>query len=183
MDIRGTGGIRGTGTTCIGAWPMQIDEPLFARKPEGALEYGIEHLKRAFHGCPPEVVRTVHACCGYPDRLDRKDYPKADPGACLRLAGAVEDAGIDTVSLEDAHRHNDPSLLEGLPATRAVLGVVAIARSRVEGVDEIHARLAEALDHIGPEWLIAAPDCGLGLPGRDPARRKLRNLRRAAARV
>ena len=28
---------------------IQIDEPLFARKPDEALSYGIEHLERAFH--------------------------------------------------------------------------------------------------------------------------------------
>ena len=162
---------------------IQIDEPLFARRPEAALEYGFEHLERAFHGCPREVVRVVHACCGYPDRLDRTDYPKADPGAYLRLADAFEDAAIDAVSIEDAHRPNDLSLLDRLPTTRIVLGVVAIARSRVESVEEIRARLAEALEHVDADRLIAAPDCGLGLLGRDLAKRKLRNLCLAAGSV
>ena len=49
---------------------IQIDEPLFARRPDAALDYGFEHLERAFHGCPGHVTRTVHMCCGYPDRLD-----------------------------------------------------------------------------------------------------------------
>ena len=126
------------------------------------------------------MTRIVHACCGYPDRLDRTDYPKADPGAYLRLADAFEDAAIDAVSIEDAHRPNDLSLLDRLPTTRIVLGVVAIAKSRVEGVEEIRARLAEALEHIDADRLIAAPDCGLGLLGRDLAKRKLRNLCLAA---
>ena len=85
---------------------IQIDEPLFARKPEAALPWGIEHIERAFHGCPEQVTRTVHMCCGYPDRLDRTDYPKADPGSYFRLADTVEDAAIDAVSIEDAHRPN-----------------------------------------------------------------------------
>ena len=50
---------------------IQIDEPLFARKPQAALDFGFENLERAFHGCPEQVQRTVHMCCGYPDKLDR----------------------------------------------------------------------------------------------------------------
>jgi 5-methyltetrahydropteroyltriglutamate--homocysteine methyltransferase len=84
------------------------------------------------------------------------------------------------VSIEDAHRHNDLSLLEALPTTGVILGVVAIAKSRVEPVEEIRARLAAALAHIDAARLIAAPDCGLGLLGRDLALAKLRNLCEAA---
>ena len=159
---------------------IQIDEPLFARKPDAALEYGFENLERAFHGCPEHVVRTVHMCCGYPDRLDRTDYPKADPGCYLRLADAVDDAAIDAISIEDAHRPNDLSLLERFRRTIVILGVVAIAKSRIEGAEEIVERLRTALHHIDAARLVAAPDCGLGLLGRDLARSKLANLCRGA---
>ena len=162
---------------------VQIDEPLFARRPDDALAFGFEHLERAFHGCPDGVVRTVHMCCGYPDRLDRDDYPKADPGAYARLVDAIEASSIDAVSFEDAHRPADLAILERLPTTRVILGVVAIAKSCVESVEEIESRLRAALGHIDADRLIAAPDCGLGLLGRDLAVGKLRNLAAAAARV
>ena len=153
---------------------------LFARKPDAALEYGFENLERAFHGCPEHVTRTVHMCCGYPDRLDRPDYPKADPGSYFRLADAVEDAAIDAISIEDAHRPNDLSLLERFRSTTVVLGVVAIAKSRIESPGEIVARLDAALHHIDAHRLVAAPDCGLGLLSRDLARSKLANMCQAA---
>ena len=159
---------------------IQIDEPLFARKPEAALEYGFDNLERAFHGCPDHIQRTVHMCCGYPDRIDNEDYSKADPDAYLRLADAIEQSTIDAVSFEDAHRHNDLSLLERLPTTKVIFGVIAIARSRVEPVDEIRERLQAALAHIDAERLIAAPDCGLGILGRDLAMAKLKNMSEAA---
>ncbi len=162
---------------------IQIDEPLFARKPGEALDTGIELLERAFHGCPRRVARTVHICCGYPDRLDSADYPKADPGAYFRLADALDEAEIDAVSIEDAHRPNDLSLLERFGRTTVILGTVAIANSRVETTEEIAGRLGDALGHIDEHRLIAAPDCGLALLGRDPARRKLANLCRAARAV
>lgn len=159
---------------------IQIDEPLFARKPQAALDYGIESLERAFRGCPPHVMRTAHVCCGYPDRLDNADYPKAPPASYFQLADALECSTIDTVSIEDAHRPNDLRLLERFRTTTVILGVVAIAKSRVETTEEIAARLREALHHIDAHRLVAAPDCGLGLLGRALARAKLRNLCAAA---
>ncbi len=162
---------------------IQIDEPVFARQPEAALAYGMDNLERCFHGLPKGVRRVVHMCCGYPDRLDRDDYPKADPDSYRRLAAAVDGSCIDAISIEDAHRHNDLALLERFANTTVILGVVAVAKSRVEPVEEIRARLAAALDHIDAERLVAAPDCGLGLLGRALAREKMTNLCRAAQEI
>ncbi len=162
---------------------IQIDEPVFARKAEAALDYGIAGLERCFHGCHDGVTRTVHICCGYPDRLDNPDYPKAPNDSYFRLADALDQASIDTVSLEDAHRHNDLSLLEKFRRTTVILGVFAIAKSRVEPVEEIAERLKAALQHIDGERLIAGPDCGLGLLGRQLALEKLANLVTAARAV
>ena len=162
---------------------IQIDEPLFARKVDEALDYGMENLERAFHNCPAHVTRTVHMCCGYPDRLDNPDYPKAPKGSYLQLADAVDASSIMAVSIEDAHRHNDLALLERYRNTSIILGVVAIAKSAVESVDEIAERLKAALNHIDAERLIAAPDCGLGLLGRELAVKKLENMCAAAKTV
>jgi 5-methyltetrahydropteroyltriglutamate--homocysteine methyltransferase len=159
---------------------IQIDEPLFARKPQAALDFGFENLERAFHGCSSRVQKTVHMCCGYPDKLDREDYPKADLDSYFQIADAIEDSCIDAVSFEDAHRHNDLKLLERLPTTKVILGLVTVAKSTVESVDEIRERLQMALLHIDMDRLLAAPDCGLGLLGRSLSMDKLRNLSKAA---
>lgn len=159
---------------------IQIDEPLFARYPERALDYGIENLERAFHDCPAQVTRTVHICCGYPDKIDREDYPKAPRDSYAQLADTIDESSIMAVSLEDAHRHNDLKLLEKFSRTTVLLGVVAIASSRIETVEEIRERLRLALNHIEPNRLVAAPDCGLGILGRQRALAKLRNLCQAA---
>ncbi len=159
---------------------VQVDEPLFARRPEDALAYGFENLERCFHGLPEDVIRTVHMCCGYPDMLDNPDFVKAPKDSYARIADAIEDSVIQAVSIEDAHRPNDLSLLERFRTTTVILGVVAIASSRVETVEEIRARLAEAREHIDARRLIAAPDCGLAMLGRDLALEKLANLCRAA---
>ena len=155
---------------------IQVDEPLFARYPDKALAYGIENLERCFSNVLDEVNRVVHLCCGYPRELDDPNPPKADPFSYFRIADALDEASVDAVSIEDAHRHNDLALLERFRKTTVIFGVVAIAETRVEAVDEIRDRLIAALDHIDSERLIIAPDCGLGMLDRDTAYEKLRNL-------
>lgn len=158
---------------------IQIDEPVFARKPDQALAFGIDALGRCFDGVPPDVTRVMHMCCGYPARLDDTDYPKADPESYLRIAEAV-DGIVDEISLEDAHRHNPDRLFPLFTRSRLIIGFVTIASSRVETVDEIRARIEDVARHVPPERLIAAPDCGLGFLGRDLAMRKLTHLCSAA---
>ena len=166
-----------------GCMHIQVDEPVFARKPQNALDFGVENLERVFHGAPDHVVRTMHMCCGYPDSLDRLDYPKADPQTYFQIIEAVDQSSVQVVSIEDAHRHNDLSLLDRIQNTTVILGVVAIALSRVESVEEIVDRLKTALDHIDSDRLIAAPDCGLGLLGRELTRAKLKNMCEAARQI
>jgi 5-methyltetrahydropteroyltriglutamate--homocysteine methyltransferase len=162
---------------------IQIDEPLFARKPQEALDYGLENIERCWQGVPAGVTKVMHMCCGYPNHLDQEDYVKADPQAYFDLARAVDESLVDAVSIEDAHRHNDLSLLDLFQNTTVIFGVIAIARSRVETVEEVRARLEAALEHLPAERLVAAPDCGLGHLGRDLAMKKLRVLSEAAKSV
>ncbi len=156
-----------------GCTHIQVDEPLFARKVGAALEHGIENLERVFGGVPDGVTRIMHMCCGYPNYLDQTDYHKADPDSYFQLADALDRASIDQISLEDAHRHNDLALLERFVDTTIIFGCIAIAKSEIETVETVAARLSDALDHIDRDRLIAAPDCGLGHLGRDLARLKL----------
>ncbi len=162
---------------------IQVDEPLFARQVEDALDFGMEGLERCFQGVPEGVTRAVHMCCGYPEHLDDEVYKKADPDSYRRLSAAVDAAAFDQVSIEDAHCQNDLSLLERYPTKTVILGTVAIARSRVETVDEVAGRIAQALEHIDRERLVIAPDCGLGLLTPDLARAKLQVMCQGAATV
>ncbi len=162
---------------------IQVDEPLFARKPEAALEYGFENLERSFHGLPAHVNRAVHICCGYPEYVDQENFQKADRMAYFQLADAIEDSSINAISLEDAHRHNDLTLFEHFKTTTVMLGVIAIASSRLETVEEIVDRLQDALNHIDANRLMVAPDCGLGFLDRELAVAKLVNMVKAAKTV
>lgn len=160
---------------------IQIDEPLMARQPREALEYGIEQLARCFDGVGDGVTRTVHVCCGYPNELDEVGYPKAPLESYLELAPHLDRAPFDAVSIEDAHRHNDLELLLPLfSETIVILGVVAVAKSRIETEQEIIGRLRVARAHIDADRLIAAPDCGLGYLSRTQALQKLQHMTDAA---
>ena len=159
---------------------IQIDEPLFARKTKEALNFGIENLERCFHGIPNEIEKIVHICCGYPDKVDAINYPKAPVNSYNNLASYLEDSSVNTISIEDAHRHNDLKLLEDFKTKKIIFGLIKIASSEIEEVEEIRTRIKDCLNHIDAERLIAAPDCGLGYLSRDMAKIKLRNLSAAA---
>lgn len=160
---------------------IQLDEPVFVRYVPAVLDYGIENVERAFHGCPAEVTRTMHICCSYPDVLDSKTSYKAPKESYGEVATAIDESSVMAVSVEDAHRHNDMSLFEKFQNTTVIVGCFDIGKSRVESVAEMRERLTQVLQHIDADRLMAAPDCGLGLLGRDLAIKKLRNLSEAAS--
>ena len=161
---------------------IQVDEPVFARKPDAALSYGLETLERVFHGVPDHVARTSHMCCGYPEHLDQPEYPKADHMIYHQLVEAL-DGKIDALSIEDCHCHSDLSLFEKFTKTIAIVGFVDIAVSNIEPVDQIATRMREVLTVLPPERLMAAPDCGLGFLTLEQTRTKLTNMCKAAALV
>ena len=159
---------------------IQIDEPVFARKADIAIEWGCETLAQAFSGLNADVTRTVHICCGYPSGVDLTDFPKAPRDAYFQLAKQLDALAVDCVSIEDAHRYNDLELLGLFDSTSVILGVVQIAATRIETVEEIKSRLQDALKYIDKDRLIAGPDCGLAMLNRDTIFAKLSNMCEAA---
>lgn len=159
---------------------IQIDEPIFARKPIEALAFGIENLERCFHKIGNHTTAIMHMCCGYPNYLDEVNYQKAERQAYFDLAEGLDDSIVEQISIEDAHQHNDLVLLETFQRSSVIFGSFAIANSQLENVEQIRERLHLALNHIDIERLIAAPDCGLGLLGRDLAMQKLKAMCEAA---
>ena len=154
---------------------IQVDEPLFARKPENALAFGIENLEKCFEGInQKDVEKITHICCGYPDKLDAVNYPKAPLDSYKKIAQSLDNSIIDSVSIEDAHRYNDLTLLKDYKQTKVIFGLIKIASSRIETIEEIESRIQEALKFISKEQLIAAPDCGLGHLSRELAMEKLK---------
>lgn len=88
---------------------------------------------------------------------------KADKNAYFRLAPALEASSIHAVSIEDAWCTNDLSLLSLFKTKKVIFGLMNVSSSRVETVEEMQARLREALKYIDAKRLVVAPDCGLAL--------------------
>jgi 5-methyltetrahydropteroyltriglutamate--homocysteine methyltransferase len=160
---------------------IQVDEPLFARKPREAIEYGVENLEKCFDGISnPDVEKITHICCGYPDKLDAVDYPKAPLDSYQQIAKLLDKSIIDSISIEDAHRNNNLDLLEKFDTKTIILGVVKIASSEIESEEKINQRVNQALDYIDKKRLILAPDCGLGFLPQELCLRKLRIMTKVA---
>ena len=156
---------------------IQVDEPLFARKPQEAIDYGIFNLEKCFKNIETsDTEKITHICCGYPDKLDAVNYPKAPLNSYHQIAKLLDNSIIDTISIEDAHRYNDLNLLESFKKTKIILGLIKIASSIEETIDEIQIRIEKALNHIDLNRLIAAPDCGLGHLPRNLAKKKLKTM-------
>ena len=69
--------------------------------------------------------------CGYLDvEIDADDYPKAPLISYFEIR-CLENSLIDTISIEDAHRHNDLKLLE-LANQKIIFGLIKVASSEVE---------------------------------------------------
>lgn len=160
---------------------IQVDEPLFARQRDDALSFGSEGIESCFHNVPADVTKIVHICCGYPNHLDDHDYNKAPPDSYHYLAKSIDHMSIDQVSIEDAHCGNDLRLLDMFEKKTIIFGVIAVAKSRVEGIDEIKDRLNKALQHIDADRLVVAPDCGLGFLSAGLAKAKLEVMCEAVA--
>lgn len=154
---------------------IQVDEPLFARKPQQAIDFGIDNLAKCFEGLEnTEIEKITHICCGYPDKLDVINYPKAPLDSYKKIAKALDASLIDSVSIEDAHRYNDLELLRNFTKTKVIFGLIKIASSQIETKEEIENRVLDALNYIDKKQLIAAPDCGLGHLPRQLAIEKLK---------
>ena len=154
---------------------IQVDEPLFARKPENALNFGIKNLEKCFANVDSaKIERTTHICCGYPDKLDAINYPKAPLDSYKKIAKALDASLIDSISIEDAHRYNDLKLLENFTKTKIIFGLIKIASSQKETEEDIEKRILDVLKYIDKQQLIAAPDCGLGHLTRQLAIEKLK---------
>ena len=154
---------------------IQVDEPLFARKPQQAIDFGIDNLAKCFEGLEnTEIEKITHICCGYPDKLDVINYPKAPLDSYKKIAKALDASLIDSVSIEDAHRYNDLELLRNFTKTKVIFGLIKIASSQIETKEEIENRILDALNYIDKQQLIAAPDCGLGHLPRQLAIEKLK---------
>jgi len=135
-----------------GADVVQIDEPWMQQYPDKARAFGLDALNRALDGISGTVA--VHLCFGYAAVVHDK------PTGYSFLA-ELENSKAQQISIEAAQPRLDLAVLKNLPSKTIILGVIDLADMTVETPQMVAARIRAALQHVPPERLIIAPDCGM----------------------
>ena len=156
-----------------GADVVQIDEPYLQARPEKARQYGLAAIARALEGIEGETA--LHICFGY-------GHIVHDKPAGYSFLAELNDSAARQISLETAQPRLELSVLRDLPDKTIVLGVVDLSDDApVEPPEQVAARIRVALEHVSPERLVIAPDCGMKYLPRDVAYGKLEAMVEGAA--
>jgi 5-methyltetrahydropteroyltriglutamate--homocysteine methyltransferase len=155
-----------------GADVVQIDEPYLQAKPEKAAAYGVAGIDRALAGIEGPTV--VHMCFGYAYAVKNKPSGYSFLPELDRCCAAQ-------ISIEAAQPKLDPAVLENLPSKSILLGTLDLGDSAVESAETVAGRIRAALEHVPPERLIIAPDCGMKYLARETALGKLKAMVAGAA--
>jgi 5-methyltetrahydropteroyltriglutamate--homocysteine methyltransferase len=150
-----------------GADVIQLDEPYLQARAEKAKGYAIEAINRALDGVPGPTA--LHLCFGYAHIVHER------PSAYSFLPH-LADCIVDQVSIESAQSNLDLSVLKTLPGKQIILGVIDLGSSEIETPETVAARIRRAFDHVAPDRIVAAPDCGMKYLTRDIAFGKLQAL-------
>ena len=159
----------------LGVSVIQFDEPVYSRHPDRALEIGIPALNRAIEGLE-NAKSAVHVCYDYPhpglNRERKESYPD--------IIAGLEQSNIDLMSLEFEVSGIDPKVLELCPSKTVMFGCInnghAEGAEQVETPEHVCKQLLRAAEHLPPEQIMPAPDCGLVKLDVATARAKLRAM-------
>jgi 5-methyltetrahydropteroyltriglutamate--homocysteine methyltransferase len=156
-----------------GADVLQIDEPYLQARPEQARRYGLAAIARALEGIEGETA--LHICFGY-------GHIVHDKPAGYSFLAELNDSAARQISLETAQPRLELSVLRDLPDKTIVLGVVDLSDDApVETPEQVATHIRVALEHVSPERLVIAPDCGMKYLPRDVAYGKLEAMVEGAA--
>ncbi len=154
-----------------GADVVQVDEPYMQARPEKARQYGIKALNRALEGV--SGTTAVHICFGYAAIIH------ARPNGYSFLPEFAA-CSCNQISIETAQSNLDCAVLAQLPGKQIMVGCLDLSSHNVETPLVVAARIQRALQHIQPEQVILAPDCGMKYLPRAVADGKLRSMVEAA---
>jgi len=157
-----------------GADVIQLDEPWLQAFPGEAMRYAVRAINRALEGIPATTV--VHLCFGYAHLVRDKK-----PGTGYSFLPQLADSIADQISIEAAQPSLDLGVLKALAGKTIVLGVIDLGNAAVETPQEVAGRIRRGLEHLPPERLVPAPDCGMKYLSREAAFGKLKALADGAA--
>jgi 5-methyltetrahydropteroyltriglutamate--homocysteine methyltransferase len=146
---------------------VQIDEPYMQARPEPARRYGLAALRRALEGIDGETA--VHICFGYAAIIHER------PSGYSFLPELAE-CQCRQVSVETAQSNLDCAVLARLAPKKIMVGCIDLSTEEVETPEIVARRVRRALEHVAPENVILAPDCGMKYLSRKVADAKLRAM-------
>jgi 5-methyltetrahydropteroyltriglutamate--homocysteine methyltransferase len=147
-----------------GADVVQIDEPYMQARPEQARRYGLQALNRALQGV--EGTTCVHICFGYA-------FVTHDKPSGYSFLPELAGCSCRQVSVETAQSHLDTSVLRQLQGKQVLVGCLDLNDMAVETPATVVGRIHRALEHVAPQDVILAPDCGMKYLPREVAQGKL----------
>jgi len=150
-----------------GADIVQLDEPYVQARSDLAREFAVEAIDKALGGATGTTV--VHLCFGYAHYMN-------DKSGGYSFLPELNACAADQISIEAAQPDLDLSILETLPDKTVIFGVIDLGDATVETPEIVADRVRQALDHLPPERLVLAPDCGMKYLARDVAFGKLRSM-------
>jgi len=150
-----------------GADIVQVDEPYMQARPEKARQFGLKALNRALEGV--KGVTAVHICFGYAAIIHQRP---SGYSFLPEFAGC----SCQQVSIETAQSNLDCSVLEELHDKKIMVGCIDLSDLKVETPQKVAERLKRALEHMKPENVIVAPDCGMKYLPREVAFGKMRAM-------
>jgi 5-methyltetrahydropteroyltriglutamate--homocysteine methyltransferase len=154
-----------------GADVVQIDEPYLQARPDAARAYGLAALNAALDGVTGTTA--VHLCFGYAAIIhERPEGYSFLP----ELAGCT----ADQISIETAQSGLDLGVLSDLAGKTIILGVIDLSDHAVETPETVATRVRRAFDHVPPERIVIATDCGMKYLPRDSAFGKMQAMAGAA---
>ena len=155
-----------------GADVVQLDEPYMQARPEIARKYAVKAINRALDGIDGETA--VHICFGYAHVVHAR--PEG-----YSFLPELEDCAADQISIETAQSGLDLKALDDLPSKKIILGVIDLSTEVIETPETIASRIRPAVDRIGAERILVAPDCGMKYMRRGVAFGKLKAMCDGAA--
>src|SRR5919198_5806842 len=150
-----------------GADVVQIDEPYMQARPEKARQYGLKALNRALEGI--NGTTAVHICFGYAAIIHQRP---SGYSFLPELAGSP----VQQVSIETAQSKLDTAVLQKLAGKKIMVGCIDLSDMRVETPQQVADRIRRALQHVRPQDVIVAPDCGMKYLPRDVAFGKMKAM-------
>ena len=155
----------------LGPAVIQFDEPVFSRYPEKVAEWGIEALDRCADGLRAQTA--VHVCYSYP----MPGVPRPIIDAYPTILGELEHSSVNQLALEFEASRLNPALLRLCPSKTILFGCIDNGTrgfERIETAEQVANRLLSAAEHMVPDQIQAAPDCGLVPLSLEVARQKLK---------